>query len=123
MHKSTVIASLLLVALLVGLQYAKGLAAGLGVPLIGVNHVLAHLHAVQLSRSVAYPYLGLVVSGGHTHLFRVAGPAAITLIGHTARSALTSRSAKPFTVTYRSLLRTSPRERPNIAAPITRPKR
>jgi len=77
----------LLVALLVGLQYAKGLAAGLGVPLIGVNHVLAHLHAVQLTGSVAYPYLGLVVSGGHTHLFRVAGPTAITLIGHTVDDA------------------------------------
>ena len=77
----------LLVALLVGMQYAKGLAAGLGVPLIGVNHVTAHLEAVHLDASVAYPYLGLVVSGGHTHLFRVAGPAALTLIGHTVDDA------------------------------------
>jgi N6-L-threonylcarbamoyladenine synthase len=77
----------LLVALLVGMQYAKGLAAGLDVPLIGVNHVTAHLEAVHLEAAVAYPYLGLVVSGGHTHLFRVAGPAALTLIGHTVDDA------------------------------------
>ncbi|HEX9592345.1 MAG TPA: tRNA (adenosine(37)-N6)-threonylcarbamoyltransferase complex transferase subunit TsaD [bacterium] len=77
----------LLVALLVGMQYAKGLAAGLGVPLIGVNHVTAHLEAVHLDAPVAYPYLGLVVSGGHTHLFRVAGSNALTLIGHTVDDA------------------------------------
>jgi N6-L-threonylcarbamoyladenine synthase len=77
----------LLVALLVGMQYAKGLAAGLGVPLIGVSHVTAHLEAVHLEAAVGYPYLGLVVSGGHTHLFRVAGPVSLTLIGHTVDDA------------------------------------
>jgi N6-L-threonylcarbamoyladenine synthase len=77
----------LLVALLVGMQYAKGLAAGLDVPLIGVNHVAAHLETVHLTASVAYPYLGLVVSGGHTHLFRVTGPTELTLIGHTVDDA------------------------------------
>jgi len=78
----------LLVALLVGVQYAKGLAAGLGVPLIGVNHCLAHLYvAAAEEEGVAYPYLGLVVSGGHTHLFRVGGPTGFRLLGHTVDDA------------------------------------
>jgi len=77
----------LLVALLVGVQYAKGLAAGLGVPLIGVNHCLAHFHVVEAEGGVAYPYLGLVVSGGHTHLFRVTSPIDCSLLGHTVDDA------------------------------------
>jgi len=77
----------LLVALLVGVQYAKGLAAGLSIPLIGVNHCLAHLHVAAAEGGVAYPYLGLVVSGGHTHLFRVASPTDFRLLGHTVDDA------------------------------------
>ncbi|RMF87661.1 MAG: tRNA (adenosine(37)-N6)-threonylcarbamoyltransferase complex transferase subunit TsaD, partial [Nitrospirae bacterium] len=73
----------LLVALLVGMQYAKGLAAGLGVPLVGVNHCLAHLAVVEAEGGVPYPWLGLVVSGGHTHLFRADGPTRFRLLGHT----------------------------------------
>lgn len=73
-------------ALLVGILYAKALAFGLGVPLIGVNHLEGHIHAVvmETGRSgmmgQAFPLLALVVSGGHTHLYladRSAGPAPV----------------------------------------------
>ena len=63
-------------ALLVGVTYAKGLAASLGVPLIGVNHIEGHIHSVVLERRAAggeveFPALALVVSGGHSHMFVV----------------------------------------------------
>jgi N6-L-threonylcarbamoyladenine synthase len=65
-------------ALLVGVTYAKALALGLGKPLIAVNHLEGHIHAVlmqeagnrgQGTASRPGPLLALVVSGGHTHLY------------------------------------------------------
>lgn len=59
-------------ALLVGITYAKALSLGLGKPLIAVNHLEGHIHAVLMeAREVALemPLLALVVSGGHTHLY------------------------------------------------------
>jgi tRNA N6-adenosine threonylcarbamoyltransferase len=62
-------------ALLVGISYAKALAFALDKPLIAVNHLEGHIHAVLLeerqkgNREVAFPVLALVVSGGHTHLY------------------------------------------------------
>lgn len=61
-------------ALLVGLMYAKGLALSLGKPLIAVNHLEGHIHAVlldaaRLASPLPQPILALVVSGGHTHLY------------------------------------------------------
>ena len=62
-------------ALLVGITYAKALAYGLDVPLIGVNHLEGHIHAVLMEARqraeapMALPLLALVVSGGHTHLY------------------------------------------------------
>ncbi len=72
-------------ALLVGITYAKALAYGLDKPLISVNHLEGHIHAVLMEsrqRSEApmeLPLLALVVSGGHTHLYlaRQQGPDAI----------------------------------------------
>src|SRR5260370_12462816 len=62
-------------ALLVGISYAKAVAYALDKPLITVNHLEGHIHAVLLEEKqkgefqVAFPVLALVVSGGHTHLF------------------------------------------------------
>ncbi|MEL6188887.1 MAG: tRNA (adenosine(37)-N6)-threonylcarbamoyltransferase complex transferase subunit TsaD [Myxococcota bacterium] len=71
--------------LLCGLEYVKGLAVGLGRPLVGVHHLEAHLAAADLEEVMPeLPYVALLVSGGHTHLIRVeqrGGPHA--LIGAT----------------------------------------
>lgn len=62
-------------ALLVGITYAKALSFGLGKPLIGVNHLEGHIHAVLMEArqhgeaAMELPLLALVVSGGHTHLY------------------------------------------------------
>jgi tRNA N6-adenosine threonylcarbamoyltransferase len=61
-------------ALMVGISYAKALAFALEKPLIAVNHLEGHIHAVLLERQGAngdleFPVLALVVSGGHTHLY------------------------------------------------------
>jgi len=77
-------------ALLVGLQAAKGIAWAANKPLVGVDHLVGHLLAVFLQRAegaangqsaqpstiepLAYPFIGLLASGGHTALYRVDGP-------------------------------------------------
>lgn len=72
-------------ALLVGLTYAKGLAQGLGVPFIGVHHLEGHLMAASADASIALapPFVGLIVSGGHTALYRFEGVGRATLLGQT----------------------------------------
>jgi len=71
-------------SLLMGVSAAKTLAFVLGVPLVGVNHLEAHLHAIFLERpDFSYPHLGLVVSGGHTTLFRVEGIGKRARLGRT----------------------------------------
>jgi N6-L-threonylcarbamoyladenine synthase len=70
-------------SLLVGLSYAKGLAWSLGKPLVGVDHILAHLYAPHLEREISYPYLGLLVSGGHTIIARVTRFDRIEVLGTT----------------------------------------
>lgn len=69
---------------LVGLSYAKGAALANNVPLIGVNHLAAHMHVASLSfEDLEYPYIGLVVSGGHTSLYLVHDLGDYTLLGAT----------------------------------------
>ncbi len=71
-------------ALLVGVQVAKGLAAAWEKPLIGVNHLEGHLLAAFLGETPpAFPYLGLVVSGGHTSLYAARGFGDYLLHGAT----------------------------------------
>ena len=81
-------------SLLVGLNAAKGLALALGVPLIGINHIEAHLHTPFLfdapgdgtpppAPEDALPALGLAVSGGHTTWVDMPDYGAYTIIGQT----------------------------------------
>lgn len=89
-------------SLLVGVAAAKALAWSRGKPLIGVDHLHAHLYAPLLASSGPhlstsspphlptnlYPALGLVVSGGHTAIYRVAAPLEITRLGSTIDDAV-----------------------------------
>jgi N6-L-threonylcarbamoyladenine synthase len=71
-------------SLLVGLSFAKGLAYYHGKPLVGVDHLEAHLEACFLENpGIAYPALGLLVSGGHTALYLMEGPLSYKLLGRT----------------------------------------
>ncbi len=75
-------------SLLVGLTYAKSLCFARGLPLIAVNHLEGHIHAVVLEAGrdgtpVVFPALALVVSGGHTHLFEVLEGFHYRLMGRT----------------------------------------
>ncbi len=71
-------------ALLVGVTAAKTLSLALGVPLVAVNHVASHIYACRLAagRDI-FPCLGLVVSGGHTALFRCDTALSLDLLGGT----------------------------------------
>jgi len=75
-------------ALLVGLTYAKAISFATGLPLIAVNHIEGHIHAVilearQRGTPVELPALALIVSGGHTHLFEVLEEGGYRLLGRT----------------------------------------
>lgn len=70
-------------SLLVGLSMAKAMAYRWGVPYIGVNHLEAHLLAIQLEQAVAFPYVALLASGGHTLLYRVDGIGDYLFLGGT----------------------------------------
>ena len=71
-------------ALLVGASFAHGLGLSLGVPVIGVHHLEGHLLSPMLSaRRPEFPFLALLVSGGHTQLMRVGGVGDYELLGDT----------------------------------------
>lgn len=70
-------------SLLVGLSFAKGYAFATGKPFVGVDHVRAHLYAAHLDQDIEYPYIGLLVSGGHTMICRVDAFDEITVMGTT----------------------------------------
>ncbi|MCP3964948.1 MAG: tRNA (adenosine(37)-N6)-threonylcarbamoyltransferase complex transferase subunit TsaD [Lentisphaerae bacterium] len=80
----------LIPALLVGLNLAKGLAVGNDLPLIGINHFIAHIYASfldggkeELEKVETYPILALVVSGGHTALLLIDEAGQAKLVGTT----------------------------------------
>lgn len=70
-------------SLAVGLSFAKALAWAKGLPFKGINHMLAHLYAPQLVETIEYPFLGLLVSGGHTILCRADDFDSIAVLGTT----------------------------------------
>ena len=70
-------------ALLVGLSAAKAIAYARGIPFVGVHHIEGHIFAAFLEQPVEFPFLSLVVSGGHTHLYQVEGFGRYTTLGRT----------------------------------------
>jgi len=76
-------------ALLVGSQVGKAIALTRGLPLVGVNHLVGHLLSAHLFRGdeqspgLEYPYVALLVSGGHTALYEVRSPTDIEQLGQT----------------------------------------
>ena len=71
-------------ALLVGASFAEGLAAALGIPVLPVHHLEGHLLSPLLSsRPPTFPFVALLVSGGHSQLMRVSGVGQYELLGET----------------------------------------
>lgn len=71
-------------SLMVGVSFAKAMALGLNVPLVGVNHIEGHIFSVFTEREGPdFPYLCLIVSGGHTQLMVIDEPMKYRLLGRT----------------------------------------
>jgi N6-L-threonylcarbamoyladenine synthase len=76
-------------ALLVGFSFAKSYAYALDIPLIGVNHLEGHINSVFLEpQAPPFPFVALLVSGGHTALYYVTSHTAIELMGQTRDDAV-----------------------------------
>lgn len=73
----------LLGPLLVGVTFARALGAALGIPVVGVHHLEAHLYANALTAPIQFPALALIVSGGHTSLVYWRKHGDLELIGQT----------------------------------------
>ncbi len=73
----------LLGPLLTGLNTAKTLSLLYQTPLVAINHLYAHLEAIFITTQVSYPYLGLLISGGHTLYLYVEGPENFQVLGST----------------------------------------
>ena len=70
-------------SLLVGICFAKGMSLSHDIPLIGVNHMDAHIYANFIDEHPEYPFVSLTVSGGHTQLVHVTGPFDHQILGRT----------------------------------------
>ncbi len=73
----------LLLSLVVGVAAAKTIAHLLGKPLVPVHHLEGHIYSVFLTQRVEYPFLSLIVSGGHTEFYLVEGFSRYTFLGGT----------------------------------------
>ena len=78
----------LIVCLSVGLSFGKGLAASLNIPFIGVNHLEGHALSPKLNSELNYPYLLLLISGGHSQFLNVQGLGKYKRLGTTIDDAL-----------------------------------
>jgi N6-L-threonylcarbamoyladenine synthase len=70
-------------SLLVGTSFARALSRAWGLPLFVVDHIRAHLYGAFIETPLRYPFVGLVVSGGHTALYKVSGLGRQTVLGAT----------------------------------------
>lgn len=77
-------------AVLIGLNVAKGLSYALNKPLIGINHVEAHLYAAMMNNlsNLQFPSLGIVISGGHTMFLKILDVGKYELLGTTIDDAI-----------------------------------
>jgi N6-L-threonylcarbamoyladenine synthase len=75
-------------SLMVGVVVAKTLSFSLGIPLLGVNHIQAHLYSVHFDNQVRYPLIGLIISGGHTLLLRSESAVEYSVLGSTLDDAV-----------------------------------
>jgi len=74
----------LLCCLLIGLNFAKGFSYSLDIPIIGINHLEAHIYSPFITnKEFATPFLSLLVSGGHTQLIKVNGLGDYDVLGNT----------------------------------------
>ena len=78
----------LLGSLIVGVSFAKSFAAALDIPLVGIDHIRAHLYASQIENPLEYPYLGVLVSGGHTVICQVNDYDKVDVLGTTIDDAI-----------------------------------
>lgn len=93
----------LLGCLLMGLSFAKGICLAGNIPLIGVNHLYAHLMAPGLKQQLKFPALGLLVSGGHTSIYLINNPFEFKLLGRTlddAAGEAFDKAAKTLNIPY-----------------------
>ena len=74
-------------ALLIGISTAKAMAFSKNIPLVGVNHIEGHLTAILLEEEIDFPYIGLIVSGGHTSLYLVKAVGEYEVLGRTIADA------------------------------------
>ena len=74
-------------SLLVGVSYAKGLALATGKPLVAVDHIRAHVYSPHMERDIGYPYVALLLSGGHTLIIDVQGLDRWEVLGATVDDA------------------------------------
>lgn len=76
-------------ALFVGLSFAKGLGQALNIPVVPVNHLTGHILAAEMeNKDLKPPYMGLIISGGHTHIYRVDRSYNFTLLANTIDDAV-----------------------------------
>ncbi len=78
----------LLPSLVVGVSFAKAIAYNLGKPIVPVHHLEGHIYSVFLEKTVKYPFIALIVSGGHTDLFLVEDFGKYTFLGGTLDDAV-----------------------------------
>ena len=79
----------LLSSLIIGLNFSKGLAIGLNIPIIGINHLEGHLCSSLINNNyIKYPYLSLIVSGGHTQIWLVQKNNSYKVIANTVDDAV-----------------------------------
>jgi N6-L-threonylcarbamoyladenine synthase len=70
-------------SLLVGFSFGKALALARNLPFVGVDHIRAHLYAPMLESDISYPFIGLLVSGGHTIICKVTDFDEVEVLGTT----------------------------------------